>query len=224
MNEKIIVVLDVSTRREALQLVNALRGQAGMFKVGSQLFMAEGPAMVKEIVEMGEKVFLDLKFNDIPNTVTHAVLEAAKLGVSMMTIHASGGRAMMEAVAKADVKPLVVAVTVLTSLNAVGLLEVGVERPMQDQVRQLALLTKECGIDGVVCSPQEIELVRRAAGPGFTIVTPGIRLEGQALNDQQRAATPGEAMARGADYLVVGRAITEDADPKAALGRLVGGL
>ena len=227
MNERIIIVLDVSSRRDALHLVGSLKSQAGMFKVGSQLFMAEGPAVVREIIDQGTKVFLDLKFHDIPNTVAHAVLEAAKLGVSMMTVHASGGRAMMETVSKSlqdrfgHTKPLVVAVTVLTSLNAEGLQQVGIDRPIIDQVRQLALLAKECGIDGVVCSPQEIELVRSAAGSQFKIVTPGIRLEGQSLNDQQRTATPREAIVRGADYLVVGRAITEDPDPLGALQQLI---
>ena len=227
MNNRIIVVLDVSSRGEALQLVHALRGQAGMFKVGSQLFMAEGPSLVKEIIEQGAKVFLDLKFHDIPNTVTHAVMEAAKLGVSMMTIHASGGRTMMEGVSKSlkegygASRPMVVAVTVLTSLNAAGLKQLGIDKSVADQVRQLTLLAKESGIDGVVCSPQEIELVRGIGGEKFKIVTPGIRLEGQSVNDQQRTATPREAIGRGADYLVVGRAITEDPDPPAALERLI---
>src|SRR6185295_14427525 len=137
---KIILVLDVSSREEAMKLVRPLHEHVGMFKVGMQLFTAEGPSLVREIVDLGGKVFLDLKFHDIPNTVSHAVLEAAKLGVSMITIHAAGGRAMMEAVAKSGPKPLVVAVTVLTSLNASDLREIGVERPMAQQVVEMAKL------------------------------------------------------------------------------------
>jgi len=227
MNSKIIIVLDVSSRRDALRLVEAMQHQAGMFKVGSQLFMAEGPALVKEIVNLGAKVFLDLKFHDIPNTVVHAVLEAAQLGVSMMTIHSSGGRAMMESVSTSlqqrfgRERPMVVAVTVLTSLNGESLREVGMDAAMENQVRRLTLLARDSGVDGVVCSPLEIELVRGVAGREFKIVTPGIRLEGQSANDQQRTATPREAINRGADYLVVGRAVTDSPDPSSALQRLI---
>jgi orotidine-5'-phosphate decarboxylase len=198
-----------------------------MFKVGMQLFTAEGPSLVREIVDLGGKVFLDLKFHDIPNTVSHGVLEAAKLGVSLLTIHAAGGRVMMETVAKelqdkfGDRKPMVVAVTVLTSLNDAGLAEVGIARPMTQQVVVMAKLAEECGIAGVVCSPQEIQLVRRAVGPNFKIVTPGIRMPGQSANDQQRLATPQEALTSGADYIVVGRAVTAAPDPRVALEALV---
>ena len=170
MKEKILLVLDVSSREEAMKLVRPLSEHVGMFKVGMQLFTAEGPSLVREIVDLGGKVFLDLKFHDIPNTVSHAVLEAAKMGVSLMTIHAAGGRMMMETVARelegkfGKHKPMVVAVTVLTSLNDAGLAEVGISRPMAQQVEAMAKLAEECGIAGVVCSPQEIELVRRAAG------------------------------------------------------------
>ena len=227
MNEKIILVLDVSSREEAMKLVRPLHEHVGMFKVGTQLFTAEGPSMVREIVDLGGKVFLDLKFHDIPNTVAHGVLEAARLGVSMMTIHAAGGRAMMETVSKelaqkyGDRKPLVVAVTVLTSLNDVALLEVGVERATAQQVVGLAQLAENCGIDGVVCSPQEIQLVRSAVRRSFKIVAPGIRMPGQSANDQQRLATPREALGAGADYIVVGRAVTADPDPKRALETLI---
>jgi orotidine-5'-phosphate decarboxylase len=227
MTDSIIIVLDVSSRAEALRLVEPLRGLAGMFKIGSQLFMAEGPSIVREVVALGERVFLDLKFHDIPNTVTKAAVEAARLGVSMMTIHASGGRAMMTAVSSelqqqfGDKRPIVVAVTVLTSLNAAALQDIGVTRSMEEQVRELALLAKSSGIDGVVCSPKEIALIRSAAGAGFKIVTPGIRMCGQSLHDQERAATPREAIAQGADFLVVGRAVTEDADPRRALEGLI---
>jgi orotidine-5'-phosphate decarboxylase len=227
MKEKILLVLDVSTREEAMRLVRPLYEHVGMFKIGMQLFTAEGPSLVREIVDLGGKVFLDLKFHDIPNTVSHGVLEAAKLGVSLMTIHAAGGRAMMETVAKelqdkfGDRKPMVVAVTVLTSLNDAGLSEVGIARPMTQQVVAMAKLAEECGIVGVVCSPQEIQLVRRAAGPDFKIVTPGIRMPGQAANDQQRLATPREALTAGADYIVVGRAVTAAPDPRNDLDALV---
>jgi orotidine-5'-phosphate decarboxylase len=227
MKEKILLVLDVSSREEAMKLVRPLYEHVGMFKVGMQLFTAEGPSLVREIVDLGGKVFLDLKFHDIPNTVSHGVLEAAKLGVSLMTIHAAGGRAMMETVAKelqdkfGNRKPMVVAVTVLTSLNDTALAEVGIARPMAQQVVAMAKLAEECGIAGVVCSPQEIHLVRQAAGPNFKIVTPGIRMPGQSANDQQRLATPREALAAGADYIVVGRAVTAARDPRGALDALI---
>jgi orotidine-5'-phosphate decarboxylase len=227
MKEKIILVLDVSSRAEAMKLVRPLCEHVGMFKVGMQLFTAEGPSIVREIVALGGKVFLDLKFHDIPNTVSHGVLEAAKLGVSMMTIHAAGGRAMMEIVAKdlknafGDRGPLIVAVTVLTSLNESGLHEVGVGRGLEEQVVELAKLAEECGIGGVVCSPQEIRLVRNGVRPQFKIVTPGIRMAGQSANDQQRLATPHEALTAGADYIVVGRAVTAASDPLAALASLM---
>ena len=227
MNRKVIIALDVSSRDEALQLVKQLHDLAGMFKVGSQLFMAAGAPIVREIIDGGGKVFLDLKFHDIPNTVSHAALEAAKLGISMMTIHAAGGRAMMQTVAKdlhekfGDRKPIVVAVTVLTSLDTKALFEMGLEMPVNEQVERLALLAQNCGIDGVVCSPREIQIVRKVIEPKFKIVTPGIRLPDQSLNDQQRIATPREAISAGADYIVVGRAVTHEADSRSALQRLL---
>jgi orotidine-5'-phosphate decarboxylase len=227
MKEKIILVLDVSSREDAMALVRPLYEHVGMFKVGMQLFTAEGPSIVREIVDLGGKVFLDLKFHDIPNTVAHGVLEAAKLGASMMTIHAAGGRVMMETVAKeledkfGNRKPIVVAVTVLTSLNDAGLLDIGTTRPVVQQVTAMASLAEECGIAGVVCSPNEIHLVRQAVGPNFKIVTPGIRMPGQSANDQQRLATPREALEAGADYIVVGRAVTAAPDPRMAVQELM---
>jgi len=227
MKEKILLVLDVSSREEAMKLVRPLYEHVGMFKIGMQLFTAAGPSLVREIVDLGGKVFLDLKFHDIPNTVSHAALEAAKLGVSLMTIHAAGGRMMMETVAReldgkfGNHKPMVVAVTVLTSLNDAALTEIGIARPMAQQVVAMAKLAEECGISGVVCSPQEIQLVRQAARPNFKIVTPGIRMPGQSADDQQRLATPREALAAGADYIVVGRAVTAALDPRSALNALV---
>jgi orotidine-5'-phosphate decarboxylase len=226
MKEKVIIALDFSSAQQALRLVHELHDMVGMFKVGSQLFMAEGPSVVREIIHNGGKVFLDLKFHDIPNTVMHAAIEAAKLHVTMMTIHASGGRAMMEVVARelqdkfGDRRPLVVAVTVLTSFDTRALFEIGLERPLEEQVERLALFAEECGIDGIVCSPREIQTVRRAVQSNFKIVTPGIRMPDQSLNDQQRISTPHEAIAAGADYIVVGRAVTDDRNPRAAMQRL----
>jgi orotidine-5'-phosphate decarboxylase len=230
MKEKIIIVLDVSSTKKALDLVKELHDMAGMFKVGSQLFMCGGPDVVREIIRNRGKVFLDLKFHDIPNTVMHAAVEAANLGVSMMTIHASGGRAMMQTVSKElhdrfpKGRPIVVAVTVLTSFDTRALFEIGLERPLEEQVERLALFAQECGIDGIVCSPREIQLVRNSVNPNFKIVTPGIRMPDQSMNDQQRIATPHDALAAGADYIVVGRAVTDDPDPRAALQRLMASI
>jgi orotidine-5'-phosphate decarboxylase len=230
MKEKIAIALDVSSREEALRLVRDLHDLAGMFKVGSQLYMAAGPAIVREIIEAGGRVFLDLKFHDIPNTVSQAAIEGAQLGVSMMTIHVSGGRAMMEATITAlrerfgDQKPIVVGVTVLTSLDQPGLSEIGITDAMEDQVVRLALLADDCGIDGVVCSPHEIRLVRTIVSRNFKVVVPGIRLPNQTLNDQQRAASPRDAISAGADYIVVGRAITSEPDPRAALERITASM
>src|SRR4051812_28176734 len=160
MKNKVIIALDVSSRDKALHLVNELNASVGMFKVGSQLFTAGGPQIVRDIVDGGGRVFLDLKFHDIPNTVTHAAVEAARLGVSMMTVHASGGRAMMQSASKqlfdrfGREKPMIVAVTVLTSFDTRTLFEIGVEIPLDEQVQRLALLAQECGIDGIVCSPR----------------------------------------------------------------------
>jgi orotidine-5'-phosphate decarboxylase len=230
MKEKIIIALDVSSAKKALDLVKQLHDMVGMFKVGGQLFMCGGPDIVREIIRNRGKVFLDLKFHDIPNTVMHAAVEAANLGVSMMTIHASGGRAMMQTVSKelhekfGKARPIVVAVTVLTSFDTRALFEVGLERPLEEQVERLALFAQECGIDGVVCSPREIQLVRNSVNPNFKIVTPGIRMPDQSMNDQQRIATPHDALAAGADYIVVGRAVTDDPDPRAAMQRLIASI
>jgi orotidine-5'-phosphate decarboxylase len=227
MREKIIVALDVSSRSEALHIVGDLYEMVGMFKVGAQLFTACGPDIVREIIAIGGKVFLDLKFHDIPNTVTHAAREAAKLGVSMLTIHASGGRAMMQSVTKClheefgPSKPIVVAVTVLTSFDTRTLFEIGLEIPLEEQVSRLALLAQECGTEGIVCSPREIEVVRKCVQRSFKIVTPGIRMPDQNSDDQQRISTPHHAIAAGADYIVVGRAVTDIADRRGAAQRLL---
>jgi orotidine-5'-phosphate decarboxylase len=230
MKEKIIIALDVSSAKKALDLVKQLHDMVGMFKVGGQLFMCGGPDIVREIIRHRGKVFLDLKFHDIPNTVMHAAVEAGNLGVSMMTIHASGGRAMMQTVSKelhekfSKGRPIVVAVTVLTSFDTRALFEIGLERLLEEQVERLALFAQECGIDGVVCSPREIQLVRNSVNPNFKIVTPGIRMPDQSMNDQQRIATPHDALAAGADYIVVGRAVTDDPDPRAAMQRLIASI
>ena len=227
MNEKIVIALDLSSRDKALRLVEELRGLVGMFKVGGQLFTACGPQIVREIISSGGKVFLDLKFHDIPNTVIHSTQEAAKLGVSMMTVHASGGRAMMQSVSKelhekfGRAKPIVLAVTVLTSFDTRALFEIGLELPVEEQVQKLALFAQECGMDGAVCSPREIQRLRKCVDPNFKIVTPGIRMPDQSLNDQQRIATPHDAIAAGADYIVIGRAVTDDRDPRGAVQRLL---
>ena len=227
MKEKIIIALDVSSREQALHFVRELHDLSAMFKVGSQLYMAAGPAIIREIVDAGGKVFLDLKFHDIPNTVTKAVIEAAKLGVSMLTVHAAGGRPMMEMVIRGlsdravTERPLIVGVTILTSLDTSALFELGLEQPLDQQVLHLALLAQDCGLDGVVCSPREIQLVRAMVGPRFKIVAPGIRLPDQSLDDQQRTATPREAIEAGADYIVVGRPVIGEPDPRSALERLL---
>lgn len=227
MKEKIIIALDVSSRDAAMQLVKQLNAVAGMFKIGSQLFTAAGPPVVRDIVDAGGKVFLDLKFHDIPNTVTRAACEAANLGVSMLTIHAAGGRAMMQAAsaelqeAFGNTRPLLIGITVLTSLDARALFEIGVEIPVDEQVQRLAIFAEACGLDGVVCSPREIQQVRQCVKADFKVVTPGIRMPDQALNDQERVATPKEALASGADYIVIGRPVTAAPDPKAAAERIL---
>jgi orotidine-5'-phosphate decarboxylase len=221
--ERLIVAIDVPDESLAMVLVDALAGEVGMFKVGSQLFTAAGPGVVRSIVARGEHVFLDLKFHDIPNTVAGAVASAAQLGVSLLTVHGLGGRAMLEAAAGATpaMGMRLLAITVLTSHDAKSLGEVGVVRPLDEEVRELARLARAAGIDGVVASPHEVALLREACGSDLLIVTPGIRPAGAKAGDQARAATPGKALAAGADYLVVGRPITEAADPAAAARAIV---
>ena len=222
----IIVPLDVPSADRALALADTLRGAVGGFKVGKELFTASGPDVVRALVAKGDRVFLDLKYHDIPNTVAGAVRSASQLGVWMLNVHASGGRPMMEAALRAaeeqreksGTRPLVIAVTVLTSLDAATLASVGVSASPLDQVVMLAKLTKAAGLDGVVASPRETAAIRQACGPDFLIVTPGIR-GGAATSgpdDQQRTLTPAEAIAAGASYLVVGRPITGAPDPVAA--------
>jgi len=221
--ERLIVALDVPQADEARSLVERLQGKVGLFKVGSQAFTAAGPELVRGIVSRGERVFLDLKFHDIPNTVAGAVASASQLGVSLLTVHGLGGRAMLEAAVGAlpAMGTRLLAITVLTSHDEDTLGEVGVAGGVSDSVRRLARLAKDAGADGVVASPHEVALIREACGRDFLVVTPGIRPAGAAAGDQARAATPAAALTAGADYLVVGRPITAAADPAAAADRIV---
>jgi orotidine-5'-phosphate decarboxylase len=216
--ERLIVALDVPGAEPARALVSQLAGRVGMFKVGHQLFTAAGPALVRELSGAGHGVFLDLKYHDIPNTVEHAVAAAATLGCRLVNVHALGGRAMIAGAAKAcsGSGAKLLAVTVLTSHDAASLREIGLPMAIPDAVRHLARLARDAGADGVVASPEEIALIRAECGPGFLVVTPGIRPAGASRDDQARAATPTAALRAGADYLVVGRPITAGADPAAA--------
>ncbi len=222
----ILVALDVESAGKAIELADALRGSVGGFKIGKQLFTAAGPAIVRELTSRGDRVFLDLKFHDIPNTVAGAVQSAVATGAWMVNVHASGGGAMMKAAAESARKtaaalgqprPVVIAVTVLTSMDDKTLADVGVTRGMLDQVVHLARLAKDSGLDGVVASPQEVKAIREACGSDFQIVTPGIRpADQQGKDDQARTLTPAEAMAAGSTYLVIGRPITAAPNPREA--------
>lgn len=228
--KKLIFALDFDAFAEAEKWVRLLCGQVGVFKVGKQLFTRCGPDVVRMVRAEGGEVFLDLKYHDIPNTVAMAGVEACRLGVRMFNVHALGGREMMaKTVAEVDARyargskerPLLLAVTILTSSSEETLREVGIERPVREMVPRLARLAQEAGMDGVVASPQEVGLIRAACGADFAIVTPGVRPASAALDDQKRVMTPGEAIAAGADYLVIGRPISAAADPAAAADRIV---
>ena len=215
-----------------MQMVTALRGLAGGFKVGNRLFTSEGPALVRRIVAAGSRVFLDLKYHDIPNTVEQAVEAAVGTGAWMINVHASGGTAMMQAAARAAREtsaklgrpaPLMIGVTVLTSMDLPALRSVGVERSVLDHVIALALMTQQAGLQGVVASAQETPEIRKACGADFTIVTPGIRgaSAGSERNDQSRTMGPAEAIKAGANYIVVGRPIIAATDPRGAAAAIV---
>jgi orotidine-5'-phosphate decarboxylase len=230
--DKLIVALDVPTLDQAKKLISELKNDVGMFKVGSQLFTMAGPTLVEEIINSGNKVFLDLKFHDIPHQVAGAARVAAELGVSLFTVHASGGSEMMrravDAVATAKrgstTEPVrVVAVTVLTSMDEAALSEIGVDKRPDAAVEQLVKLAAASGVHGVVSSPREAASIRSFTSPGFVIVTPGIRPDDATSQneDQKRTATPAAALSAGADYLVVGRPITGATDPKRAAQQIV---
>lgn len=225
--KKIIVALDVEGREKALSLVRRL-DRAEIFKVGLKLFTAEGPVFLREVMGLGKKIFLDLKLHDIPNTVAGAVKMGIKNGAYMLTLHASGGREMMtraaeaarEAVAAGKTKPLLLAVTVLTSLKDEDLKEIGITSETRRQVLRLANLARETGMDGVVCSPQEIDFIRKELRKDFLVVTPGIRPSWTAAHDQKRIMTPSQAIEKGADYLVIGRPIIEAPSPEEAFFKI----
>jgi orotidine-5'-phosphate decarboxylase len=228
--DQLLVALDVETAADARAMADRLRGVVGGFKIGSRLFTAEGPAIVEELAARGDRVFLDLKFHDIPNTVAGAITAATRLGVWMVNVHAAGGSTMMraardaaneEAARSSRPAPLVTAVTMLTSLSPESLGEIGIDDAMTKQVGRLAALAQTSGLDGVVASPQEIDLIRRRCGAKFAIVTPGIRGIADAKSDQARTQTAAEALAAGATYLVVGRPIIAARDPRAAAEGIV---
>jgi orotidine-5'-phosphate decarboxylase len=221
---RIIVALDLSSLNAALELAAKLDPRLCRVKVGKELFVAAGPQVVERLMARGFKVFLDLKFHDIPNTVASACQAAARMGVWMLNVHASGGQAMLlaarEALAVSSTRPLMIAVTVLTSLSAHDLQEIGMHGAATDNVLRLARLAKECALDGVVCSAQEAALLRAQIAPPFLLVTPGIRLPAAQKDDQTRVVTPSEAVRAGADYLVIGRPITAAPDPASALSEI----
>ncbi len=223
--DRLIVALDVSSASQAQRIVQTIGDAATTYKVGKQLFTAEGPQVVRDLVASGRKVFLDLKFHDIPHTVAAAVRSACELGVSMLTVHASGGskmlKAAVEAAAQSSAKPLVLAVTVLTSFTDADLEEIGVPRTALDQVLRLGALARTAGCGGLVASAKEAKELRRELGEGLAIVTPGVRPAGSAAGDQARVVTPADAIAAGSTYLVVGRPILDAPDPAKAAADII---
>ncbi|MBQ0105536.1 MAG: orotidine-5'-phosphate decarboxylase [Armatimonadetes bacterium] len=230
MKNKIIIPLDVDTEEKAVELVSSLKDHVGAFKVGLELINTAGFGIFDAIKKAGaEKIFYDCKFCDIPNTVKGASLGAVSKGVWMFNVHALGGYDMMKSAKDAALSkaqelnipaPLVIAVTILTSINNDTLRSIGVEKDVKQEVASLAKLAKDAGLDGVVCSPHEIEIIREACGKDFTIVTPGVRPKGSAIGDQKRVMTPLEAVTKGADYIVVGRPITKAENPVEAAKNL----
>jgi len=228
--EKIIFALDVDHFSEAQRWVNLLKDHIGIFKVGKQLFTRAGPKVVDMIRKKDQKVFLDLKFHDIPNTVAKAGEEATKLEVAMFNLHALGGFDMMKKTVEASretaknlgiSRPLILAVTILTSMDESVMKEVGIQGPILEEVGRLAFLSMKAGVDGVVASPQEIGIIRERCGEKFLIVTPGIRLPSEKKDDQKRTLSPKEAISNGADYLVIGRPIKEAKDPLEAVQKII---
>ena len=223
VDPKIIVALDYDNQQDAMFMAQCLDPQRCRLKVGKELFTIAGPELIKSLHQLGFEVFLDLKFHDIPNTVAKAVLAAAKLGVWMVNVHASGGSEMMETTIAAmqtagGKQPLLIAVTVLTSMDAHGLRETGINQTPAERVLELAKLTQNSGLAGVVCSAQEAQLLKQELGSEFILVTPGIRPAFASVGDQKRIMTPARAIAAGSDYLVIGRPITQAEDPMQALG------
>lgn len=229
--DKLIVALDVSSLKEAQKLVKMLSQHVKIFKVGKELFTSVGPDIIKMVHAHKCKVFLDLKFHDIPNTVGAACEAAARMNVFMLNVHALGGKQMLfqavqslNKLAESNKKiklPLILGVTVLTSMKDQDLAEIGIQKKVEEEVKHLALLSKACGLDGVVASGQEIEMIRKAAGPDFLIVTPGVRPLWAAHGDQKRIVTPREAIEKGASFIVVGRPITQADDPKQAAKKIL---
>jgi orotidine-5'-phosphate decarboxylase len=222
--QRIIVALDVADEAGLLRLVDVLHGRVGMFKIGKELFTSLGPRAISLVRDRGGEVFLDLKYHDIPNTVAGAVRSAARLGVSMLSVHASGGSGMLRAAVDAALEgasaPAIIAVTLLTSLGPADVDALGFTGQPRDVVLRLAALGLSAGVDGLVTSPREVEPLRRKHGQDPLLVTPGVRLAGGAADDQARVATPKKAVRDGADYLVIGRPITRDPDPAAAADRI----
>ncbi|NBZ95790.1 MAG: orotidine-5'-phosphate decarboxylase [Proteobacteria bacterium] len=224
--DKIIIALDVPDTDSALRLIDALGEAPALCKIGLELFTSQGPSVVKAVQSRGSRVFLDLKFHDIPNTVAHAVKSAARLGVAMTTLHASGGPVMLEAAAKAAEGSdlLLLAVTVLTSMDSAQLGSTGISVEPKDQVLRLATLAFSAGIVGIVCSPLEVTTIRGSLGNNLRIVTPGVRPTWAAAGDQKRVMTPAEAVQAGSDWLVIGRPITAAQSPKEAYAKVVAEL
>jgi orotidine-5'-phosphate decarboxylase len=228
--DRIVFAMDVARFEDAQRFVRLLRNRVGLFKVGKQLFTHAGPKVLDMIRQNGQLAFLDLKFHDIPNTVAKASQEATRLEVAMFNVHALGGLEMMKAAVQATRekakelgtrKPLLLGVTVLTSLDDQSLRQVGIEDSVEEAVSRLARLSEEAGMDGVVASPREIGLIRKVCGHDFVVVTPGVRPAAAAKDDQRRVMTPGDAIKAGADYLVIGRPIQQASDPVEAVERIV---
>lgn len=226
---RIVVAMDFDNADQCLAMAKRLSPEDCRLKVGKELFTACGPKIVEQLMSLGFSVFLDLKFHDIPNTTSKAVKAAANLGVWMVNVHASGGRRMMESARNileqgTGPKPLLIAVTVLTSMESSDLQAVGIDLSPEEQVLKLARLTHDCGLDGIVCSAQEAQLMRAQFGRDFCLVTPGIRLESSPADDQRRTLTPSAAIAAGSSYLVIGRPITQAADPIATCRSIIQSL